>query len=79
MRKLGKLKILAYIGIAFLVGLTIYSIIEGILTNSAGFGGLGYSIAAAWLSIPVAIGNGITSWINDFIKLVGHYLNPLNW
>ena len=76
---MGKLKILAYIGIAFLVGLTIYSIVEGIITNTSGFGGLGFSIGAAWLSIPTTIGNGIAGVFSSFFKLIQHYLNPLNW
>ena len=79
MRKLGKLKILAYFFIAFLVGLTLYSVIEGIMTDTAGFGGLGYSIGAAFLQIPIAMANDISGVITSFGKLIEHYPNPMNW
>ena len=40
----SKAKILAYAFIGFLILLTGYALVEGILTDSAGFGGLGYSV-----------------------------------
>lgn len=79
MRKLGKLKILSYFFIGILIILTIYSIIVGAMTDKAGFGGLGYSVASAFLSIPIAIGNAISGTIGAFGKMIEHYLNPLNW
>ena len=76
---MGKLKNLVYFFIAFLVGLTLYSVIEGIITDSSGFGGLGYSIGATFLQIPIAMANDISGAITSFGKLIEHYLNPMNW
>ncbi len=76
---MGALRYVGYAFIAFLVFLVLYSIIEGIITDSSGFGGLGLSVGSAFLSIPIAIANGIAGIIQSFISLIEHYLNPLNW
>ena len=75
----SKAKIVAYAFIIFLVGLTGYALVEGILTDSAGFGGLGYSVGAAFLQIPISFANDISGAIQTFGKLIEHYLNPTNW
>ena len=69
---MGKLKWAAYIFLGAIMAITVYSIYEGAVTDTTGFGGLGYAIAAAWLGIFIAIGNGIAG-------IITHYLNPLNW
>ncbi len=79
MKKLGKLKIVAYVFIAFLILLTAYALYEGIMTDTSGFGGLGYSIGAAFLQIPISIANDISGAIQSFGKLVELYLDPANW
>ena len=79
MKKLGKLKYVAYAFIAFLVALIGYALVEGVLTDTAGFGGLGYSVGAAFLSIPISMADDISGAIQSFGKLIEHYLNSLNW
>lgn len=78
MRKLGKLKILAYFFIVLLLALSIYFIIVGAMIYKAGFRGLGYSVASASLSIPIAIENAISGTIGAFGQMIEHYLNTLN-
>ena len=75
----SKAKIVAYAFIIFLIGLTGYALVEGVLTDSAGFGGLGYSVGSTFLSIPIAFANDITGAITAFGKMIEHYLNPINW
>ena len=75
----SKAKIVAYAFIIFLVGLTGYSLVEGIMTDTAGFGGLGYSVGSAFLQIPISIADDISGAITAFGKLIEHYLNPTNW
>lgn len=76
---MSKAKVIAYFFIFVLVALTGYALYEGIITDTAGFGGLGYSIGSAFLSIPIAIANDISGAITSLGKLLEHYLNPVNW
>lgn len=79
MKKLDKVKIVAYAFIGFLILLTGYALVEGILTEKTGFGGLGYSVGAAFLQIPISFANDISGAISSIGKLIEHYLNPMNW
>ena len=79
MKKLGKLKFVAYTFIASLIFLTGYALYEGIINDTAGFGGLGYSVGSAFLQIPISIADDISGAISAFGKLIEHYLDPANW
>lgn len=73
------MKWLAYAGAVFVIRLSLCAVVEGTITDKAGFGGFGYSIATSWLSI-------YTNWHRKFFtnlisslgKVMTHYLAPSN-